>query len=421
VTPVAGGSGWRHSGKRLAPGGAVIGPPSTRGGRASAEGGGLPTGDGCGRVGADGRPTVGHRGRVRPVAPHDLPDIVRLHEQAFGGDDRPSPEFLRRYLTEILLRNPWYDDDLPTLVYEDDDGRVAGCLGVMPRRMSLHGEPVRVAVTHTFMVAPRSRSALAALQLMQAHLSGPQDLSLATQASTLSRKLYERCGGTASLAYSLRWARPLRPSQYVLWLAGRHGLPGPLAHALRPVARTVDALAGRARATHFHQPAPRVSGAELDEDTLLSCLTTLPATWSLQPGYDARSLSWLLAILPQHGHRGTLRKVLVRNGRREIVGWYLYYLSPGRVGEVVQLVADRGWTHEVLDHLLYDAWRGGAVGVSGQPDPGMMQALLDRRCFLYSGNSWLLAHSKHPALLQAIHEGQAFLTRLEGEAWWIGP
>jgi len=73
------------------------------------------------------------------------------------------------------------------------------------------------------------------------------------------------------------------------------------------------------------------------------------------------------------------------------------------------------------DHLFERAYRGGAVAVSGQMDPAAFQALAARRCmFHHDGISWFLIHSRDPEVLAAIHRGDAFLTRLEGE-WCIGP
>ena len=106
---------------------------------------------------------------------------------------------------------------------------------------------------------------------------------------------------------------------------------------------------------------------------------------------------------------------------REIVGWYLYYLNPGGISEVVQIAARDGCFGATLDHLLYHAWQRGAVAVSGQLDPSEIQAFWGRSCvFHHDGASWVLVHARRPDVLEAIHRGDAFMTRLEGE-WWIGP
>src|SRR4029077_6654014 len=80
---------------------------------------------------------------------------------------------------------------LPSLVLEDGAGRVAGCLGVMPRRMWLGRRPVRTVVTHPFMGEPGSRAGLSAIDLAGALLAERQDLLLA-EGGHPSRLILER-------------------------------------------------------------------------------------------------------------------------------------------------------------------------------------------------------------------------------------
>src|SRR2546428_7119045 len=163
-------------------------------------------------------------GRVRPLAERDVPQVVDLYERIFRKSGTHDPVAAGEYLHEIFCRNPWRHEALPSLVYEDEAGRIAGCLGVMPRRMSFEGRPIEAAISHTFMVEPGSRSSLAALALARTFLSGVQDLSIA-EGGGPSRRILERFGGSTSLLYSLRWTRPLRPSRYVLSILKRRGLP----------------------------------------------------------------------------------------------------------------------------------------------------------------------------------------------------
>ena len=85
-----------------------------------------------------------------------------------------------------------------------------------------------------------------------------------------------------------------------------------------------------------------------------------------------------------------------------------------------QIAAKDGLFGTILDHLLYHAWHRGSVAVSGQLDPLEIQAFWERSCvFHHDGASWVLVHARRREVLEAIHRGDAFLTRLEGE-WWIG-
>jgi hypothetical protein len=102
-------------------------------------------------------------------------------------------------------------------------------------------------------------------------------------------------------------------------------------------------------------------------------------------------------------------------------GFYLYYLRPGGISEVVRVGAQPAFLGEVIDHLFDDAWRGGAAAVSGQLDPEAFQDLASRGvAFHNDGASWFLMHSRHAEILDAVHRGDARLTRLEGE-WAIRP
>jgi GNAT acetyltransferase-like protein len=359
-------------------------------------------------------------GEVRPLTDGDVPQVVQLYERVFPSRGPLGAQPAGEYLREILCRNPWRDDALPSLVYEERGGRIAGCLGVMPRRMLLDGRPIQAAISHTFMVEPGSRSSLAALALARTFLSGGQDLSIAEGGSP-SLRILERFGGTTSLLYSLRWTRPLRPSRYVLSILKRRGLPAAVSWGLAPVCSAVDALAPLVLGEGARLPRPRRAGEDLTTDDLLEGLSRVSADQSLRPAYDRMSLAWLLDLLAGKKGRGVLQRVAVRDASGDLIGWYIYYLNPGGISEVVQIGASKASVDEVLEHLFHHARRGGAVAVSGQLDPAAFRALASKGSVLHhDGLSWFLVHSRDPAVLAAIHRADAFLTRLEGE-WCIGP
>ena len=359
-------------------------------------------------------------GEVRPLKESDVPRIMRLYERVFGRTAARVDESAREHLREVLCRNPWRDETLPSLVYVDEAGEIAGCLGVMPRAMLFEGRPIRVAVSHTFMVEPGSRSSLAGLALARAFLAGGQDLSIAEGAST-SRRILERLGGSTSILLSLRWTRPLRPGRYILSVLKRRGLPAIAARAFAPLCAAADAAAPLVLGEAARLARPRAKGEELSTGDLLEGLSRLTVDKALRPQYDGPSLDWLLGLLEKRTHRGRLLRVAVRDGAGDLLGWYIYYLNPGGLCEVVQLGARKAFMEEVLAHLCYHARAGGAVAVSGQMDPSAFPVLAARGAvFHHDAMSWFLVHSKSPRLTAAIHRADAFLTRLEGE-WCIGP
>jgi len=165
----------------------------------------------------------------------------------------------------------------------------------------------------------------------------------------------------------------------------------------------------------FHQPAPEASSEELDACTLQLCFSEFLDTRALWPEYDEHALKWLLEMITRYEGRGTLRKLAIRNAKRELIGWYLYYLNPAGMSDVVQIVTKTNSVNEVLSHLFYDAWRHGSAAISGRLDPQFMQALSDKHCFLDCGPPWVLINSHDPEILGAIRSGDSMLSRLEGE------
>jgi hypothetical protein len=318
----------------------------------------------------------------------------------------------------MLFDNPWRDPELPSWVAEED-GRIAGFQVVMPRPMQFRGRPIRVAVSCQFMVDPDQRHSLTALQLVQACLAGPQDLTLADGSSAKARRMWSGIGGTVPPLYSLHWTRPLRPVRYALsLLEERRGFPRFLALAARPLGALADVLAARLRANRFLGEKTELTEDTLDPATMLAHLPDVLHGCALRPVYDARSLAWLLDQTALKTHHGRFRARAVRDGKRGLIGWYLYYAMKAGVSEVIQIAALSGSFDLVLQRLLVDAWRHGATAVRGRVDPRYVQELSNRHCWFRWDSTWTLVHSRDPELMAAVHSGDAFLSRLEGE-WWL--
>ncbi len=361
---------------------------------------------------------------IRPFTKNDIPQVVKLFQNVFfnSGQTAPSSSNLSAYFEETFFHTPWTEkgaeEEIRSLVYETGDGAIVGFIGIIPRRMLLHGRPILAAVSMHFMVEPGSRSTLAGVQLLKTFFSGPQDLSLTDSAGPLGRKIWEGLGGATALAYSLNWVRLLRPSRYALrLLARKNRLLRIFAGLLSPLCPIVDALASRAAPHRFGKPASSLHAKDLDQETLLAGITQFPSGYALRPDYDPYSLFWALAKADQLARPGELRKVALHDADGEFVGWYLYELSADGVGEVLQIVARRKSFGEVLDHLFYHGWRNGAIALSGRLDPKFAQEFSDKYCFINCGGPWTLTHSKNPEILQAIYQGDLLLTRLEGE--WL--
>ena len=102
---------------------------------------------------------------IRPLLPEDIPEVVAVHQRAFSRREKPPSPEKEAYFREVFFHNPWYDESLPSLVCEDS-GRIVGFLGVVPRRMSLNGQAIQVAIATCFSVEPHTQNSRAAIQLM---------------------------------------------------------------------------------------------------------------------------------------------------------------------------------------------------------------------------------------------------------------
>src|SRR5262249_52807778 len=117
---------------------------------------------------------------VRPFTKNDIPQVVKLFQKVFfnNGQRAPSSSKLDAYFEEMFFHNPWTEErakeEIPSLVYETGAGAIIGFIGIIPRRMLLHGRPIRAATSMHFMVDPDSRSTLAGVQLLKTFFSGPQ-------------------------------------------------------------------------------------------------------------------------------------------------------------------------------------------------------------------------------------------------------
>ncbi len=289
---------------------------------------------------------------VREFSRTDVPAVADLWLKVFCHRDGISPQSLRSCFEEMFLDHPWHAIPLPSLVYEDKDGAVAGFLGVLPRLMSFKGSPVHTAVTSQFMVDSSRHHGNAAIELMKRFLAGPQELSLTDGATQGARRIWEALRGEVATTYSCLWTRVLRPTRYALYLMKRKNALKPLANAAKPFALALDAAVTRMPLTPY--PLPTTSSAAEDASTedLVRCVAELSPRWTLRPSYTLDSLEWLLRKAGEAKSRGQLRKVIVRSEKRDVLGWYIYYAKPGGVAKVLQIGGREHGISEVVGPLV---------------------------------------------------------------------
>lgn len=356
-------------------------------------------------------------GGIRAATEDDIPQIAELRSRVFSWRQADPAAAREAAVQRIFFHTPFRDAALPSLVYVNDRGALAGFLAVSGRTFLWRGTALRVAVPTGFMVDPRSRG-VAGVLLLRRLLDGPQDLTLADAPNPPGRRLMEKLGGVCLPLDSLHWCRPLRPVRYAVGQVRNGALLFASRLLARPVATALDALATRAPGSPFHLHDPGTREEPLTAAALIGGLAELSRVCTPSPCYDETRLQWLLDALDHGPAASRFRRALVRSAAGEVIGWYVRLRSRRGVSEVVQLGARPERYGALLDHLFYAAWRDGSVAVSGRLQPPFLETLSDKACGFSRNGPPVLVHSRHPELLRAVRDGQGFLSRLEGE-WWM--
>jgi hypothetical protein len=357
---------------------------------------------------------------LRIFTEQDVSPVADLIWKVLHNGKGPAPASLPAHLQDLFFGNPWRDDGIVSHVYEDSQGRVIGFFGAVPRRMSIGAKTIRLAFGSNFVVDPESRTTFAAVQLVKAFTRGTQDVSITDSANEMSQVLLRSLGFQVVPIYSLHWARPLRPSRYALHTMSRLRKNRAMRWMERlatPICGLMDAGATRIAGSPFRQSQPCTRADDLDTATLLQCLEDIPNKRWLRPDYDLNSLNWVLDFVARRRVLGDLRKALVRSKEGKIVGWYIYSVPRSGVGKVLQIGAESPSISIVLDHLFYDAWKCGLLGLEGRMEPQFMQELTRKSCFFFRWGSWTLVQSNQADLVASIQRGAAFLSLLDGE--WV--
>lgn len=356
-------------------------------------------------------------GEIRTLRRDDLPQVASLIELAFRSGSRTPPPGLASYLERILLDQPWTDPAIPSLVSLDDQGKVVGFLGSHIRRFRFDGKPIRLAVSGQLVSDPTVRRQAVGAFLMQRYLEGPQDVTLTDTASETVRRMWTGFGGETVHLGRIGWVRPFRPVRLAseLLLTGNNRLK----RAATSLSGPLDGLAMRLARRHLDTRRPEGSAEPLTPQTMVETLPMVARDLRLRPDYDARFLGWLFQELAAVKSRGMPVGFLIRDRTEMVLGWYMYYLRPGRVSHVLQIAASERDVAGVLDHLFHHARTHGSTAVRGRLEPHLVEALSTRNCVLHAGGVRVLAHARDSEILHALESGSALLSRMDGE-WWIG-
>jgi hypothetical protein len=212
--------------------------------------------------------------------------------------------------------------------------------------------------------------------------------------------------------YSLDFIKVLRPTRLAVDVASRRY---PLARLVAPAARLLDRLTRR----FINQPVQLDSHYdehELDHAGAVELVTRLAETRALRPAFSAEMLGARLAQAAEKGGYGhfVARAVTHRNGRS--VGLYLYHVRRHGFGHVLHVLAEPAHMGEVVQRLVADAQRRGAVALKGRAEPANMSAL-GRRGSVFVERASMTVHAEDKSLVAPILSGEAFVTGLAGETW----
>jgi hypothetical protein len=355
-------------------------------------------------------------GRIRPVDDGDLPQVASLYERTLRSGGAASPGLVD-YFRQTLIGCPWADDTIPSLVYESGDGAVLGFIGSHVRRLTFDGRQVVMACSGQLHCDPVAQRQGVGALLLRRYMRGPQDLTITDGATDEVRALWERLGGSTLFPQSFEWTVLLYPWSTAAELLSQSQRRS-LGTAAKRVAPALDAVTS-AFAPRRRGQVPTTHAEPLTSGALVTYLPQVTRGCRLHPEYDEAYLDWLFGAMVQSRSRGRLVRRRITGSDREFLGWYVAYVCPKGISQVMQLAAvDTSALRRVVAHMTHELRRDGSIAVQGRMEPTLVD-VLDRRSVLVDVGAWALADSQDPALVLAMTSSSSLLTRMDGE-WWMG-
>jgi hypothetical protein len=353
---------------------------------------------------------------TRPLAEGDMAGVAALYLRRLRKPGIESADDARELLQRTLVDDPWADDAIPSLVSVAPDGTIVGFIGSSVRHVRLDGEPLRAAYASHLVADPDFPNRTIGLFLLRAFLRGPQDLTLTDTATVQARALWAGLGSVPLHHLATGWLQPLRPLGAIA-AAGRSrgGRLALAARALGSVAPLLDHGTGRIAGEARSLRADSVAEEELTPQAVLEHLAECARPARLVPDYDEPFLAWLFRELVAGEVRGQARFRLIRV-RGAVVGWYVYYLDPGGLCRVLQVMTRERHAGLVVGELYREAYAGGAAALYGRLEPHTSEAVL-RRGALLRPIPRALVHTRRSDAVDALQRGESALAWLDGEPW----
>lgn len=353
---------------------------------------------------------------TRPLGANDLAAVAALYLRQLGKPGLESAADAGDRLRRTLIDDPWADESIPSLVSAAPDGTIVGFIGSSVRHVRLDGEPLRAAYASHLVADPEFPNRTIGLFLLREFLRGPQDLTLTDTATPQARTLWTGLGGVPLHALTTGWLQALRPASAAAAIGRSHGGRGALvSRALGTLAPLLDRVTGRLAGDARSPQADTVADDLLTPQAVLEHLAECARPARLVPDYDEHFLAWLFGELAGSHARGHARFRIVRV-RGAVVGWYVYYLDPGGLCRVLQVMTRERHSDLVVGELYRDAFAGGAAALYGRLEPHTSEAVL-RRGALLRPLPRAIVHSRNDAAVDALLRGSSALSWLDGEPW----
>ncbi len=360
--------------------------------------------------------------QVRPFIADDVAAVASLFQKIFLDPAVPAPPGLVAYVRRLYLDTAEGKPEMPSLVHVDADGAITGFIGVDTLTMRHGDRLLRTAICGSLMVEDHDSDPMAGARLLKAFFSGPQDISFSETASDVSLRMWTSLRGVALPQYSLDWVRILRPGSFMVNVAANRLRP---ARFLMPFGRGLDLLSGlfqRDDSLHWSgmgRDKPLPGGLEIrqiDAAGFAALVEPLTEQFAIRPQWAAGQLDAIMDDArekPPYGDQ-VLCAIHARGGRP--IGAFAYYMKPGGIARVLQVLARPGQAGAVIDCLIGDAFRRGAAALRGRTQPALLEAMLGRRIAFLNVASTVV-HSRDAQLVEACRNGEVFFNGVAGEHW----
>lgn len=359
--------------------------------------------------------------RIRAFEPDDAEGVASLWQYWFKDKTRVPDPALTSLVRRIYVEDPNVDDEITSLIAEEDDGTLLGFLGVSVMPVMLDGSEAKMAGVFPSVVAPEASTTVASL-LLRRFLTGPQAFTFSDGGHVKFERIWEALGGQIAQAQSLRWVRLFRPAEVASSSGGVGRALGPFGSVAQFLARGGDRLArplaGGRLVVREQADLVGYSVEELTPPALVDVSAVLKRRVRMRPVYTERHTTWLFGEMSKIDELGEFSPRLVRAPNGEPVGWFVYYMKPGGISRVFVLEAADKHKTATMDLLFRDADSRGAGALIGRFEPRLRSVIAERVDIISPKGSLQMVHSKDPSLMADAQIGRLAYSRLQGENWY---